>query len=72
MVLKEPNKGEHQLLKNMLKMVHEKCTRVEEAYKQAMDLYLQDAQAPITAPSLGSNDLEQLKKEIKSVTSVKS
>ena len=32
-----------------------------------MDLYLQDAQAPITAPSLGSNDLEQLKEEIRSL-----
>ena len=38
--LKEPNQGEHQLLKNLLKRVHEKCTRVEEACKQAMDLYL--------------------------------
>ena len=48
-------------------MVHEKCMRAKEAYKQAMDLYLQDAQAPITVPSLGSNDLEQLNEEIKSL-----
>ena len=40
LVLKEPNKGEHQLLKNMLKSLHKKCMKAEEAYKQAMDLYL--------------------------------
>ena len=67
LVLKEPNQGEHQLLKNLLRTVHEKCTRAEEAYKQAMDLYLQDTQAPVTMPSLGSNDLEQLKEEIRSL-----
>ena len=58
MMLKEPNKGEHQLLKSMLKKVHEKCVKAEEAYKQAMDLYLQDTQAPVAIPSLGLNDLE--------------
>ena len=30
-----------------------------------MDLYLQDTQAPTTVPSLGSDDLELLKEEIK-------
>ena len=41
--------------------------KAKEAYKQAMDMYLQDAQAPIAVPSLGSNNLEQLKEEIKSL-----
>ena len=41
--------------------------KAKEAYKQAMDMYLQDAQAPVVVPSLGSNNLEQLKEEIKSL-----
>ena len=41
MILKEPNTGENKLLKTMLKRVHEKCIRAEEAYQQAMELYLQ-------------------------------
>ena len=41
--------------------------KAKEAYKQAMDLYLQDAQALVAVPSLGSNNLEQLKEEIKSL-----
>ena len=67
LVLKEPNTGENRLLKNMLKKVHEKCLKAEEAYQHAMALYLQDTQAPTAAPSLGSNDLELLKVEIQSL-----
>ena len=33
LVLKEPNTSENRLLKNMLKKVHEKCLKVEEAYQ---------------------------------------
>ena len=65
LVLKEPNTGENRLLKSMLKRVHKKCLKAKEAYQQVMDLYLQDTQAPIAMPSLGSNDLELLKEEIK-------
>ena len=49
----------------MLKKVHEKCIKAEEAYQQAMELYLQDTQVPTAVPSLGSNDLQLLKEEIK-------
>ena len=65
MVLKEPNTGENQLLKAMLKRVHEKCIKAEEAYQQAMELYLHETKVPTAMPSQGSNDLEALKKEIK-------
>ena len=61
MVLKEPNTGENKLLKMMLKRVHEKCIKAEEAYQQAMELYLQETKAPTAVPSQGSNDLEALK-----------
>ena len=33
MILKEPNTSENKLLKTMLKRVHEKCIRAEEAYQ---------------------------------------
>ena len=33
LVLKEPNTGENKLLKSMLKKVHEKCLKAEDAYK---------------------------------------
>ena len=64
MVLKEPNRGENKLLKNMLKKVHKKCMKVEEAYQQAMELYLQETRLPTVEPSHGSNEVEALKKEI--------
>ena len=65
MVLKEPNTGENRLLKAMLKRVHDKCVKAEEAYQQAMELYLEETKVPTTVPSQGSNDLEALKQEIK-------
>ena len=65
MVLKDPNTGENQLLKTMLKKVHEKCIKAEEAYQQAMALYLQETRVPTAVPSHGSIDLEALKEEIK-------
>ena len=65
LVLKQPNTGENRLLKAMLKNVHEKCIKAEEAYQQAMELYLQESKAPTTVPSQGSNKLETLKQEIK-------
>ena len=52
-------------MKNMLKKVHKKCMKAEEAYQQAMELYLQDTRVPTAVPFLGSNDLEVLKEEIK-------
>ena len=61
----EPNIGENRLLKTMLKKVHEKCVKAEEAYQQAMELYLQETKVPIVVSSQGSNDLEALKQEIK-------
>ena len=51
MVLKEPNVGENQLLKSMLKKIHEKCVKAEEAYQQAMDLYLKETKVPTAVPS---------------------
>ena len=33
LVLKEPNTGENRLLKAMLKKVHDKCVKAEEAYQ---------------------------------------
>ena len=40
LILKEPNTGKNRLLKTMLKKIHEKCVKAEEAYQQAMELYL--------------------------------
>ena len=65
MILKEPNTGENKLLKSMLKKVHEKCIKAEEAYQQAMELYLQETRLPTAEPSQGSNKIEALKQEIK-------
>ena len=64
LVLKEPNHKEHYLLKTLLKTIHEKCVKAEEAYKQAMDLYLKESLAKRPTPSLGSNDIELMKEEI--------
>ena len=61
MILKEPNTGENRLLKTMLKKVHKKCIKAEEAYQQAMELYLQETRLPIAEPSQGSNKIEALK-----------
>ena len=38
--------------------------KAEEAYKQAMELYLQETRLPTAEPSQGSNEVEALKKEI--------
>ena len=65
MILKEPNTGENRLLKTMLKKVHKKCVKAEEAYQQAMELYLQETRMPTAEPSQGSNNVEALKQEIK-------
>ena len=61
MILKEPNTGENKLLKTMLKKVHKKCIKAEEAYQQAMELYLQETKLTTAEPSQGSNEIEALK-----------
>ena len=65
--MKEPNQGEHQLLKTLLKTVHEKCVKAKEAHKHAMDLYLKESLTKTPTPSLGSNDIALMKQEIESL-----